>query len=130
MSIGLTVSLPLSISGEGDFSQIKEYPDLVKQNLKNLALTIPGERPMDINFGAGIQRFLFEPNVAYTLGELETEIGEKVSEYMPFLDLEEIRVIPDQQNENLIRVQIFYVIVPLEVEDNLLLTITRNLALK
>lgn len=129
MASGLTVKLPFSISGEGDFTQIKEYEDLVKQNLKNLILTIPGERPMDINFGVGIQRYLFEPNLSYVYGEIETEISEKVEEYMPFLDLEEIRITPDEEDENLMRVQIFYVIVPLEVEDELLLIIARNLAL-
>ena len=129
MSYGLTVKLPLSISPEGDFTSITEYEDLVKQNLKNLVLTIPGEKPMDGNFGVGIQRFLFEPNLPYIYGEIETEISEKVEEYMPFLDLEEIRIIPDEKNDNLVRVQIFYVIVPLEVEDNLLLIIARNIAL-
>lgn len=129
MASGLTVKLPFSISGEGDFTQIKEYEDLVKQNLKNLILTIPGEKPMDINFGVGIQRYLFEPNLSYVYGEIESEISEKVEEYMPFLDLEEIRIAPDEENENLMRVQIFYVIVPLEVEDELLLIIARNLAL-
>lgn len=129
MASGLTVKLPFSISGEGDFTEIKEYEDLVKQNLKNLILTIPGEKPMDINFGVGIQRYLFEPNLSFVYGEIESEISEKVEEYMPFLDLEEIRIAPDEENENLMRVQIFYVIVPLEVEDELLLIIARNLAL-
>jgi len=55
MATGLTPQLPLNFGGEGDFALIKVYEDLVKQNLKNLMLTIPGERTMDSNFGAGIQ---------------------------------------------------------------------------
>lgn len=128
MASGITAKLPLNIGDEGDFALVKSYEELVKQNLKNLLLTVPGERPMDSNFGAGIQRYLFEPNVSYTYGEMESEISTKIEQYMPFLDLEEIRVTPDAQNENQIKVEIFYVIVPLEVEDNLLLTI-RNVAL-
>lgn len=128
MASGITPKLPLNLGDEGDFDLIKTYEDLVRQNLKNLLLTVPGERPMDSNFGAGIQRFLFEPNIQFTYGEMESEISTKVGQYMPFLDVEEIRVTPDPESENAIKVELFYVIVPLEVEDNLLLTI-KNVAL-
>ena len=128
MSNGITPKLPLNLGDEGDFDLVKTYEDLVRQNLKNLLLTIPGERPMDSNFGAGIQRFLFEPNIQFTYGEMESEISTKVEQYMPFLDVEQIRVTPDPESENAIKVELFYVIVPLEVEDNLLLTI-KNVAL-
>ena len=55
----LTPALPLKESGELDYKHVDEYGDLVRQNFKNLLLTIPGERMMDPDFGVGIQRFLF-----------------------------------------------------------------------
>lgn len=123
MATGITPKLPLSIGQEGDFESIKTYEDLVRQNLKNLLLTIPGERPMDSFFGAGVQTILFQPSVGDVYGDLETSISEQVQKYMPFLELLEIRVEPNLEEESQIRVQVFYVITPLEVEDNLLLII-------
>jgi phage baseplate assembly protein W len=127
MASGITPKLPLNIGEEGDFGLVKTYEELVKQNLKNLLLTIPGEKPMDSDFGAGIQRFLFEPNIEITYGEMQTEVSTKIEKYMPFLELEDIVVRADPKSENAIKVEIFYIITPLEVEDTLLLTI-RNIA--
>jgi len=123
MPTGLTPQLPLNFAGEGDFALIKRYEQLIKQNLKNLVLTVPGEKPMDSNFGVGIQRFLFEPNLSYVYGDMKTEIRSQVSQYMPFLTIGSINVSADKQNKNVARVQISYVIDPLDVEDNLSLII-------
>lgn len=123
MPTGLTPQLPLNFAGEGDFALIKRYEQLIKQNLKNLVLTVPGEKPMDSNFGVGIQRFLFEPNLSYVYGDMKTEIRSQVSQYMPFLTVGSINVSADKQNKNVARVQISYVIDPLDVEDNLSLII-------
>jgi len=123
MPTGLTPQLPLNFAGEGDFALIKRYEELIKQNLKNLVLTVPGEKPMDSNFGVGIQRFLFEPNLPYVYGDMKTAIRSQVSQYMPFLTIGSINVSADKQNKNVARVQISYVIDPLDVEDNLSLII-------
>lgn len=123
MPTGLTPQLPLNFAGEGDFALIKRYEELIKQNLKNLVLTVPGEKPMDSNFGVGIQRFLFEPNLPYVYSDMKTAIRSQVSQYMPFLTIGSINVSADKQNKNVARVQISYVIDPLDVEDNLSLII-------
>ena len=123
MATGLTPQLPLNFGGEGDFALIKVYEDLVKQNLKNLMLTIPGERTMDSNFGAGIQRFLFEPNLSYVYSDMKTTMLTQIEQYMPFLTVQDVQVTPSQENENLIKVELFYVIEPLDSEDTLSLLI-------
>lgn len=128
MASGITPKLPLNIGEEGDFGLIKTYEELVKQNLKNLLLTNKGEKTMDSNFGVGIKSFLFEPNVPATYGIMEQEISDQISRYMPFLELEEIEVSQDPESDEGISVKIYYVITPLDVEDNLVLFI-ENLAL-
>ena len=60
MASGLTPKLPLVRDTINDFLLITDYKELVKQNLKNLILTNPGEKIMDADFGIGINRFLFE----------------------------------------------------------------------
>ena len=121
MATGITPKLPLNIGEEGDFGLIKNYRDLIKQNLKNLLLTNKGEKTMDSEFGVGIKTFLFEPNAPYTYGLMEQEISEQVSKYMPFLELLDIVITQSQNSDSGVSVQIFYSIIPLDIEDNLLL---------
>ena len=56
-SIG--VRLPLTLDSTDGFGMIKTIRDMIKQNLKMLVLTNPGERVMEPDFGVGISQFLF-----------------------------------------------------------------------
>ena len=55
-----TPQLPLSRGDSFDYEYIRDVTQLVKQNLKNILLTIPGERAMDPDFGVGVSTYLFE----------------------------------------------------------------------
>ena len=58
---GIGPQLPLSRDFvNGNYSLIVSYKKEVKQNIKNLLLTSPGERVMNPDFGVGLRRFLFE----------------------------------------------------------------------
>ena len=52
-----TPRLPLAFGDNPNYQNVNTIRDLVRQNLKILCLTAPGERLMDINFGVGIKRF-------------------------------------------------------------------------
>jgi phage baseplate assembly protein W len=52
--------LPLTLDGQDGFVNIKDFGHLIKQNLKMLVLTNPGERIMMPNFGIGLKKILFE----------------------------------------------------------------------
>ncbi len=82
----LTPALPLSESGELEYKHIDNYADLIRQNFKNLILTIPGERMMDTSFGVGIQRFLFE-NAVSSAPEIKEATARQLNKYMPFIKL-------------------------------------------
>ena len=126
MADGITPELPLDFGPEGDFELIRTYPELIRQNLKNLLLTIPGERVFDSNFGVGIQTFLFEQNLPSTYSSIESRVYSQVSEYMPFLTIESFSVESNLENENFINVRISYVIEPLELGDVLVLGLNEN----
>ena len=57
-SIG--VALPIEKDSVDGFAMLKGIRDTVKQNLKMLVLTNPGERVMEPEFGVGIKRYLFQ----------------------------------------------------------------------
>ena len=63
--------LPITIEGD-DFVYISDTLQNLKQQLKMLILTNPGEKIMDPGFGVGIRKYLFEP----TSGVVQTSIGD------------------------------------------------------
>ena len=74
----------------GNYGLITSYIDEVKQNFKNLLLTSPGERMMNLDFGIGLRRFLFEPRV-HVVPKIRQRIEEQVARYMPFIRINKIQ---------------------------------------
>lgn len=116
---GLTPRLPLNLAPKDGYDLIKTTPELIKQNLKNLLLTNPGERIMDPSFGVGIRRYLFEPNIIHTHQLIRTEIGKQVKKYMPFLNIKDVRILQDESDGNIMYVEIYYIISPLNQTDSI-----------
>jgi len=112
----LTPLLPLAESNELDYDYIDEYRTLIKQNFKNLILTIPGERTMDTDFGVGIQRFLFEQQSPLAGSDIGTEISIKTNKYMPFVKLDNVLVEPGEIEQSLV-VRIFYSVPSLAIAE-------------
>ena len=107
---------------------------MVKQNFKNLVLTNPGERMMDIQFGVGLGHFLFEQNNESVRNEIAAKITEQTAKYLPFLQITEIdfvfsEVAGSANNDNLLSVDVTYLIVPLSVEESTSFSAIRPAAL-
>lgn len=121
----ITPKLPLTFGDNPNYQNISNINQLVQQNLKNLCLTVPGERLMDSNFGVGMKTFLFEQNLEVTYGDIAARVDEQVSIYMPFIEVDDVVIFPDEDNENLVHVQIQYFILPTSEADILNLTVNR-----
>lgn len=98
---GYSPKLPLMYDNteQGVYSLNKTIADSIRQNLKMLLLTSPGERIMDSNFGVGIRNYLFEQDVEKLRDDLSTRITSQVSKYLRFIVLEEINLSPPNSNE-------------------------------
>ncbi len=91
---GLSVRLPLAYSNQdGPYGLNKNLQQVVEQNLKNLILTSPGERVMLPSFGVGARRFLFGQMSGPSFSELSNKIYQQVRTYMPFVIIEDIKVL-------------------------------------
>jgi phage baseplate assembly protein W len=121
----LTPKLPLSESGELEYKHIDNYADLIRQNLKHLILTIPGERTMDSDFGVGIQMYLFGNNAAAASSDIASAISRKTSKYLPFVDMQNVLVEPGEIQSSL-AVRIFYSVPSLAIQENMNLTFTED----
>jgi len=123
---GFSAKLPMSRDDVDGIKLIKNFRDLIKQNMKNLILTIPGEKIMDANFGVGLQTYLFRNNTYGLQAEITSKVNEQVSRYMPFINIKNIEYVSSLDNPeislNYLKIIISYVIVPLGVTDNLTLS--------
>jgi phage baseplate assembly protein W len=90
------ISLPIQI-GKTAFEQTFTTFEQVKSNIKNLLLTKRGERVMQPEFGSGLQELLFEQNVDDLEGRIETTIEDSISQWLPFVNIDEIDI--EQTNE-------------------------------
>ena len=128
MASGITLKLPVALDELDGLKLVKNFPELIEQNLKNLLLTMPGERIMDPTFGVGIPNFLFEPNDPTTYAAMRAKINEQVSKYMPFVRIDSVAFSsatvesPDgflstpgkNSDPNFVGVKITYTIIPLK----------------
>tara|TARA_Y100000592_G_C5375986_1_gene270968 strand:+ start:296 stop:655 length:360 start_codon:yes stop_codon:yes gene_type:complete len=89
----------------------------VKQNIKLLLLTNPGERIMLPDFGVGLKKYLFELDTSNLESEINEKIKKQFKKFMPFLDLKSS--VFKKSEEGLITVQIAYKVKPLSFEDKL-----------
>ena len=97
---GISPKLPLERDEQDGFSLNKTVIEAVKQNLKMLVLTSPGERVMDPDFGCGIRRLLFEPATFDVKGQVESRIKSQVSRYLPFVNIIDVHFIAINKNQS------------------------------
>lgn len=57
--------LPLQLDSDGNFINIQDISENIKQNLRMIILTNPGEKIMDPDFGVGVKKYLFENEFVY-----------------------------------------------------------------
>ena len=115
----LTPQIPLlPDKTQPGYQLIDNYGDLIKQNMKMILLTNPGERVMMPDFGVGLTGMLFE-NMAdpEMLSYFKGRIGEQIQAYLPFVDLQEVNFLENEIDNNKISVQIRYFIPSMDEED-------------
>jgi phage baseplate assembly protein W len=104
------ILLPMSNSGHGYFAPSKTTREAAFTNLKNLVMTIKGERKMQPSFGCDIHYLIFEPNVGEINVLIEASIKDAVKEWLPYIKIEGVKV--DSSNadidNNNVRVSVKY----------------------
>lgn len=120
MSSPITPVFPFQVSAQdSDYLSITTIDDLVRQNLTNLLLTSPGERMMDPEFGVGLRRYLFENRTSQLLATIRSVIVSQVKKYMPFLAIQQIQFLIDNNNPNSIGLQIVFQVIESEIDSTL-----------
>tara|TARA_B100001250_G_C19626992_1_gene711993 strand:+ start:388 stop:756 length:369 start_codon:yes stop_codon:yes gene_type:complete len=120
-SIG--VKIPIAFDTSEGFQMLKTYRDAVKQNLKMLILTNPGERIMDPDFGVGIITYLFSNFSENIQATLNQKIYSQVQTYMPSIEITDITFVVLDPDTNSVSFRIIYAIPDIGFNDLLEFTI-------
>jgi len=104
-NVAIGVALPITKGNAGYFQQ--EYLTIkqLKHNIKNLILTMKGERPMLPTFGTEIYACLFEQDDGTMSARIEESVIEALKIWLPFVRLENLEVLslegdaPGQPND-------------------------------
>ena len=123
---GIAVKLPVALSDTVGVATTKTVVETLRQNLKTLILTNPGERVMEPGFGVGLEKFLFERFTESTYASIQEELVNQVRTYMPQIAIKNFEVSTDGVDNSELRILIEYVITPLGTTDILDLPISNS----
>ena len=72
----------------------------IARSVRNIVMTIPGEKPFNENFGSRISGLLFENVDNITATAISDEIRESVTNYEPRVSLTNVAVNPNFDNNS------------------------------
>ena len=131
---GYSPKLPLYVDTEGGYALNKNVIAAIKQNLKMVVLTNPGERVMIPDFGVGIRTYLFENATQQLFDEIEQRINQQARVYLPYLSIQSVQFLSENNDfdqmkltpsslANYMYLSIRYTILSANIQDTLTLQI-------
>tara|TARA_Y100000361_G_C11108364_1_gene316146 strand:- start:624 stop:1058 length:435 start_codon:yes stop_codon:yes gene_type:complete len=105
VSIGL--QLPLGTHQDGVFKQTQTLLEQTKSNIKNLLLTVKGERLGNPTFGSDLMKAVFQQIDTDTEDQIEEAIRSAISEFLPHVIVKSIEF---STNKNTITPRIIFAI--------------------
>ena len=108
----LSVKTPLGYDEtDGPYTACHNMKEVAYQNLKSLALTNPGERIFEPNFGIGLRRRLFEHDTTTLRTELRSRINQQIAAYIPYVQVLGIEFTPQSDASSTLGIRLTYAIV-------------------
>jgi len=86
----------------------------IARSVKNIVMTLPGEKPFAPNFGSRVSAILFENMDEITSSLLVDEIRTSIDNYEPRVELQSVDVFPDFEG-NSYEVTIIYNIIGVDI---------------
>ena len=104
--LGVGWSFPLETAGgQADMVQFEED---VRQAILIILLTNNGERMMRPTFGAGLNKFLFEPINPTTMSALQTRVHDALIDWEPRIDVIDVTVSASPKQSGTVLIEISY----------------------
>lgn len=119
---GQGLSFPPRVGADGRLAWA-EGEQNVRESIRLILLTTPGERLMRERFGCGIREFLFEPNNVTTRELLRRRITQAIGRWEPRVRVQEVAVDADPADPRAANVTIIFRLVANQVVERLDLTL-------
>jgi phage baseplate assembly protein W len=124
--IGKGWRFPIKVNAKGGLNW-SEGPERIQDAIWLIVKTVPGERVMRPQFGAGVDDYVFRNNSPATRAELALAIKSALVKWEARIDIETVRVDPVAGEESQVLVaieyriratnQLFNVVYPLYLEE-------------
>jgi phage baseplate assembly protein W len=105
--LGIGWAFPPRIDADGAVAE-SVYEEDIREAIRIILGTSPGERVMRPDFGAGLDQFLFEPVNTTTVGRLQRQVGEALVTWEPRIDVEDVAVTPEGASPVVLMVELTY----------------------
>ena len=111
-NVKVGIDFPFSVSGNGSGAVgfTSTTMEAVKNNIRNLLQTNPGERLMQPNLGVELRSVLFQPINDETLISIQNIILDSVEYWLPFVEIQDIQLLSSNTatDENKVVVKIIF----------------------
>lgn len=119
---GRSIAFPPRVGPDGRWSW-SEGPQNIRESIQIILQTEAGERLMLRPFGAGLGRFLFEPNTAATRRLIQERVENALRLWEPRIRLRTVDVAEDRSDPQHVIVTIEYELVATREVERLALTV-------
>jgi len=105
--LGQGIAYPFTVNSENKFL-MNSYDSQVMQSILLIMRTAKGERIMRPEFGAGLNKMVFEPNNPATIAILGHEVRDALTKFEPRIDIVNIKVKSDGNSNERINIHLEY----------------------
>jgi phage baseplate assembly protein W len=105
--LGVGWSFPPCVEKDGHIALV-QYEEDIRQSIRIILGTDPGERVMRPDFGAGLSQFVFEPLDATTMNLVKTRVREALIAWEPRIDVLNVDVTADHGEHNKLLIDMTY----------------------
>lgn len=91
--LGRGVSFPLRLSDRDRLAMVQDDAD-IRQAIRIIIFTVPGERVMHPEFGCRIHELIFHPANDQTAATAERYVREALEQWEPRIEVMDVRVTP------------------------------------
>lgn len=105
--LGSGWAFPFAVRADGTPSTVEHEED-VRQAIRIILGTEPGERVMRPDFGAGLGSFVFEPVSATTIAGVRTRVRDALVDWEARIDVLDVAVTTDPELRNRLFIDVGY----------------------
>jgi len=117
--LGTGWAFPPSFNLDMGTTETVEDEEDIKQSLRIILGTIPGERVMFPTFGCAIRKFVFESDDPTHISMLKDAIYDAILFNEPRVKVEKIAIENDDREHGLIHIHVFYTVIITNTRSNI-----------